>query len=140
MKKKIKNIFLKKRKKKLVCLTAYSKPVAKILDKFCDIILVGDSMANVLYGHKNTHKLSLKNIIEHSLSVRQGVKQSILVVDLPKGTYLNSKIAEKNAKLVMKKTGCDAVKIENQRWQDLEAGRRATIFDTLTVVMFLISL
>ena len=70
-------------------------------------------MANVLYGHKNTHKLSLKNIIEHSLSVRQGVKQSILVVDLPKGTYLNSKIAEKNAKLVMKKTGCDAVKIES---------------------------
>ncbi len=113
MKNKIKNIFLKKRKNKLVCLTAYSKPVAKILDKFCDIILVGDSMANVLYGHKNTHKLSLKNIIEHSLSVRQGVKQSILVVDLPKGTYLNSKIAEKNAKLVMKKTGCDAVKIES---------------------------
>ena len=98
MKNKIKDILLKKEKK--ISLTAYSKPVAKILDKFCDIILVGDSIANVLYGMKNTHKLSLKNIIEHSLSVRKGVKQSILVVDLPKGTYLNSKIAKKCKRLL----------------------------------------
>ena len=59
MKKKIKDLILKKKKTKIVCLTAYSKSVAKILDKFCDIILVGDSMANVLYGQENTHKISL---------------------------------------------------------------------------------
>ena len=55
MNKKIKKIILKKNKTKIVCLTAYSKSMARILDKFCDIVLVGDSMANVLYGLKNTH-------------------------------------------------------------------------------------
>ena len=56
---KIKKIILKKNKAKIVCLTAYSKSISKILDNFCDIILVGDSMANVLYGLKNTHKINL---------------------------------------------------------------------------------
>ena len=59
---KIKKLLLKKKKTKIVSLTAYSKNIAKILDKHVDIVLVGDSMANVLYGHKNTHKISLKNI------------------------------------------------------------------------------
>ena len=56
MNKKINKILNTKNKSKLVCLTAYSKSIAKILDKYVDIVLVGDSMANVLYGHKNTHK------------------------------------------------------------------------------------
>ena len=60
-------------------------------------------MANVLYGHKNTHKISLENIIEHTLSVKMGKKKSLLVVDMPKGTYKNIKIAEKNAKFLIKK-------------------------------------
>ena len=89
MKLKIKKILLKKNKSKIVCLTAYSKSIAKILDKYCDIILVGDSMANVLYGHKNTHKISLENIIQHTLSVKMGVKKSLLVADMPKGSYSN---------------------------------------------------
>ena len=54
---KIKKIILKKNKSKIVSLTAYSKSIAQILDKYCDIVLVGDSMANVLYGHKNTHSI-----------------------------------------------------------------------------------
>ena len=74
MKNKIKKILLKKNKKKIVCLTAYSKNIAKILDKFCDIILVGDSMANVLYGMKNTHEISLESVMQHSISVKKGVK------------------------------------------------------------------
>ncbi len=113
MNKKIKNILNKKNKKKIVSLTAYSKNIAKILDKYCDIILVGDSMANVLYGLKNTHNLSLENIIQHTQSVRKGVKKSLLVVDMPKGSYRNINIAKKNAKLIMKLTKCDAVKIES---------------------------
>ncbi len=113
MNKKINNILKKKYRSKIVCLTAYSKSIAKILDKYVDIILVGDSMANVLYGHKNTHKLTLENIIQHTLSVKMGVKKSLLVVDMPKGTYNNLKSAEKNIKLVMKKTRCDAVKLES---------------------------
>tara|TARA_B100000963_G_scaffold355809_1_gene374770 strand:+ start:5138 stop:5944 length:807 start_codon:yes stop_codon:yes gene_type:complete len=115
MNKKIKHILSKKNKTKLVCLTAYSKSIAKILDNHCDIILVGDSMANVLYGHKNTHKLSLKNIIQHSMSVKMGVKKSLLVIDMPKGTYKTEKSAFNNANLIIKKTKCDAVKIENNK-------------------------
>tara|TARA_B100000900_G_scaffold243197_1_gene206761 strand:+ start:204 stop:998 length:795 start_codon:yes stop_codon:yes gene_type:complete len=113
MNKKIKKILLKKNKFKIVSLTAYSKSFAKILDKYIDIILVGDSMANVLYGHKNTHKISLKNIIQHAQSVKMGVKKSLFVVDMPKGTYDNFKDAKKNAKQILKKTKCDAVKLES---------------------------
>jgi len=110
---KIKKILAKKNKKKIVSLTAYSKNIAQILDKHCDIILVGDSMANVLYGMKNTHKISLDTIIQHSISVRKGTKKSLLVVDMPKGSYKNPFQARKNAKLIFKKTKCDAVKIES---------------------------
>ena len=110
---KIKKIQFKKRKVKIVCLTAYSKNFAKILDKHCDIVLVGDSMANVLYGMKNTHKISLETIIQHSVSVKKGIKKSLMVVDMPKGSYKNPTQARKNAKLILKKTNCDAVKIES---------------------------
>ena len=110
---KIKKILEKKNKKKIVSLTAYSKNIAKILDKHCDITLVGDSLANVLYGMKNTHKLSLDTVIQHSISVRTATKNSLMVVDMPKGSYSNPIQAKKNAKLLKKKTKCDAVKIES---------------------------
>ena len=111
----IKKILQKKNKSKKISLTAYSKNIAKILDNYCDIILVGDSMANVLYAQKKTHRISLKKIIEHSASVRQGVKRSLLVVDMPKGTYEDARTAEKNARLVIKSTSCDAIKIESNK-------------------------
>ncbi len=111
--KKIKKIIAKKNKSKIVSLTAYSKSMAKILDNYCDIILVGDSMANVLYGLNSTHKLSLRNITEHTLSVKKGIKKSLLVVDMPKNSYKNKKQGRQNAKMVMKKTLCDAVKLES---------------------------
>ena len=104
---KINRIISKKNKSKLVCLTAYSKNIAKILDKYIDIILVGDSMANVLYGHKNTHNISLDNIIQHTQSVKKGTNKSLLVVDMPMGTYNNIKSAITNAKLIIKQTKCD---------------------------------
>ena len=113
MLKKIKKILSKKNRKKIVCLTAYSKNIAKILDKYCDIILVGDSVANVLYGMTNTHKISLNDIIKHSISVKLGINKSLLIVDMPKGTYKNVSQAKKNAKLIIKKTNCDGVKIES---------------------------
>jgi 3-methyl-2-oxobutanoate hydroxymethyltransferase len=115
MNQKIKKIILKKNKSKIISLTAYSKSIARILDKYVDIILVGDSLANVLYGHKNTHDISLDNIIQHSLSVKKGVNKSLFVVDMPKGTYKDVKSALKNAKLIMKKTRCDAVKLESNK-------------------------
>ena len=95
MNNKIKKILNKKNKSKIVSLTAYSKNIAKILDKYVDIVLVGDSVANVLYAHKNTHQISLDNIIQHSISVKQGIKKSLLVIDMPIGSYKNLKIAKK---------------------------------------------
>ena len=115
MKKKIIKILKKKNKSKIVSLTAYSKNIAAILDSHCDIVLVGDSVANVLYGHKNTHNVKLETIIEHAISVKKGIKKSLLVVDMPKGTYSNKKIALKNAKKIIKMTKCHAVKLENNK-------------------------
>ena len=113
MNEKIKKIILKKNKSKIVSLTAYSKSIAKVLDRYCDIILVGDSMANVLYGSDNTHNLTIEDIIKHTISVKKGCKKSLIIVDMPKGTYKDKKTAKKNAKLIMNLTGCDGVKIES---------------------------
>ena len=65
MKIKIKRIINKKNKSKIVCLTAYSKNIASILDKHCDIILVGDSLGSVLYNYKSTKEVTLKTMINH---------------------------------------------------------------------------
>jgi 3-methyl-2-oxobutanoate hydroxymethyltransferase len=115
MNNKIKIILNKKNKSKIVSLTAYSKSIAKILDNHCDIVLVGDSVANVLYGFNTTHKITLENIIQHTLSVKKGIKKSLLVVDMPKNSYTDVKKAEKNAKLIVKKTSCDAIKLESNK-------------------------
>ena len=112
MSKKVKKIKNKKNKSKIICLTAYSKNIASILDKYCDLILVGDSLGSVLYNYKSTKEVTLDIMINHSKSVRQGVKKSLMVVDMPYNSYRNSKEALKNAKSVMKKTKCDAVKLE----------------------------
>ena len=115
MNKKIKKIINKKKKSKIVSLTAYSKNIAKILDKYVDIILVGDSVANVLYAQNNTHKITLDNIIQHTISVKKGVKKSLLVVDMPKGTYSSIEQAHKNVKKILSKTRCDAIKLESDK-------------------------
>ena len=112
MKKKIQDIIKKKNKSKIVSLTAYSKNIASILDNFCDIILVGDSLGSVLYNYKSTREVSLKTMIDHSKSVRMGIKKSLMVVDMPYNTYRNSKEALKNAKKIISNTKCDAVKLE----------------------------
>tara|TARA_X000000368_G_C22939162_1_gene671302 strand:- start:137 stop:916 length:780 start_codon:yes stop_codon:yes gene_type:complete len=112
MNKKIKKILNKKNKSKIVCLTAYSKNIAEILDKYCDLVLVGDSLGSVLYNYKSTKEVTLEIMINHSKSVRLGVEKSLMVFDMPYNTYKNPKEALKNAKLVMKETKCDAVKVE----------------------------
>ena len=112
MNKKIKKILIKKNKYKIICLTAYSKNIASILDKHCDLVLVGDSLGSVLYNYKSTKEVSLETMINHSKSVRLGVKKSLMVVDMPYNTYRNPVEALKNAKLIMTKTKCDAIKVE----------------------------
>jgi 3-methyl-2-oxobutanoate hydroxymethyltransferase len=112
MNKKISDFIKKKNKTKLVTLTAYSKNIASVLDNYCDLILVGDSLGSVLYNYKSTREVTLNTMIEHSKSVRMGIKKSLMIVDMPHNTYRNPKEALKNAKLIVKKTKCDGVKLE----------------------------
>jgi len=109
---KIKKILNKKNKSKIVCLTAYSKNVAVILDNHCDIVLVGDSLGSVLYNFKTAKSVSLEAMIQHSKSVRLGVKKALMVVDMPYNTYRTPKEALKNARQIISKTKCDAIKLE----------------------------
>ena len=110
--KKFLKIKLSKNKSKIICLTAYSKNIASIIDKYCDLVLVGDSLGSVLYNFSSTKKVTLDMMIEHSKSVRMGVKKSLMVVDMPHNTYRNLNEALKNAKKIISKTKCDAVKLE----------------------------
>ncbi len=112
MNKKISDFIKKKNKTKLVTLTAYSKNIASVLDNYCDLILVGDSLGSVLYNYKSTREVTLNTMIEHSKSVRMGIKKSLMIVDMPHNSYRNPKEGLKNARLIMKKTKCDGVKLE----------------------------
>ena len=109
---KIKNIISKKNKLKIISLTAYSKNIAQIVDKFVDITLVGDSVASVLYNYNTTRKISLDTMIEHAKSVRMGVNKSLMVFDMPYNTYKTKRIALENARKVIKKTKTEAIKLE----------------------------
>ena len=82
-------ILKKKNKSKIVCLTAYSKNIAEEVDKYTDLVLVGDSLGSVLYNFDTTRKVNLSMMIEHSKSVRKGVKKSLMIVDMPFNTYKN---------------------------------------------------
>ena len=112
MNNKIRKIINKKNKSKIVCLTAYSKNIAEILDNHADIVLVGDSLGSVLYNYSTTRKVNLKMMLEHTKSVRMGVKKSLLIIDLPYNTYRNKSEALKNSKKAIKETKCDGVKVE----------------------------
>jgi len=105
-------ILKKKHKSKIVCLTAYSKNIAEEIDSYTDLILVGDSLGSVLYNFDTTRKVNLTMMIEHSKSVRKGVKKSLMIVDMPFNTYKNKSQALKNCKKVIKETKCDGIKLE----------------------------
>jgi 3-methyl-2-oxobutanoate hydroxymethyltransferase len=109
---KIKKIINKKNKTPITCLTAYTKNIAEIVNKYCDIILVGDSLGMVLYGMKSTREVKLNTMILHAKTVKKYASKSLVVVDMPHKTYINKFIAYKNVKKVMKYTKCDAIKLE----------------------------
>jgi 3-methyl-2-oxobutanoate hydroxymethyltransferase len=108
----IKKIQKKKNKTPIICLTAYSKAIAQIADKYCDIILVGDSLGMVLYGMKTTRNIKIETMILHAKAVKNHSKRSLVVFDMPYKTYTNKLVAYKNAKKVMQLTKCDAIKLE----------------------------
>ena len=105
---------MKQRGEKIAMLTSYDYSMAQIVDAAgIDIILVGDSAANVMAGFETTLPITLDMMIYHARSVVRGVKRALVVVDMPFGTYQgNSKIALDSAIRIMKETGADAVKLE----------------------------
>ncbi len=98
----------------LVCLTAYDAPMARMLDPFVDVILVGDSVGMVVHGLESTVGVTLDMMIMHGQAVMRGSEAAFVVVDMPFGTYeTNPDQAFLNAARVMKETGCQAIKIES---------------------------
>lgn len=99
---------------KIVCLTAYTTPVAALLDPHVDLLLVGDSVGMVLHGLPNTIGVTLEMMILHGKAVMRGASHAVVVVDLPFGTYEQSpEMAHNSAVRLMCETGCQAVKVES---------------------------
>lgn len=97
----------------VVCLTAYTTPMAQLLDPHVDLMLVGDSLGMVLYGMENTLAVSLDMMIAHGGAVTRGAKRACVVVDLPFGSYQESPgAAFRSAARVLAETGAAAVKLE----------------------------
>lgn len=105
---------MKARGEKIAMLTAYDYSMARILDEAgTDILLVGDSASNVMAGHETTLPITLDQMIYHAASVVRAVKRSLVVVDLPFGSYQgNSTVALKSTIRIMKEAGAHAVKLE----------------------------
>ncbi|RWM05849.1 MAG: 3-methyl-2-oxobutanoate hydroxymethyltransferase [Mesorhizobium sp.] len=97
----------------IVCLTAYTYPVARMLDPHVDLLLVGDSVAMVLHGHATTLGASLEMMIAHGQAVMRGSTKACVVVDMPAGSYEASAAdAVASARRIVNETGCQAVKLE----------------------------
>jgi 3-methyl-2-oxobutanoate hydroxymethyltransferase len=97
----------------IVVLTAYTARMAQLLDPHCDMLLVGDSLGQVIYGLPSTVPVSLDMMINHGAAVVRGSFRSVVVVDMPFGSYEESpEAAFRAAAQVMKGTGCAAVKLE----------------------------
>ena len=106
----------------IVCLTAYTAPVAEILDEHCDLLLVGDSVGMVVHGLPNTVGVTLEMMIMHGQAVMRTARRAMVVVDMPFGSYEGSpEIAYANAARMMKETGAQAIKVESG----------ATVVDTI---------
>lgn len=98
---------------RLVCLTAYDTPMARRVDAHCDLVLVGDSLAMVVYGLETTRGVTLDTMIAHGQAVMRGSERACVVVDLPQGTYEDStEQAVASARRVVAETGCQAIKLE----------------------------
>jgi len=103
----------KKNKEKIVALTAYDFPFARILDEAgIDIVLVGDSLGMVLLGYESTLPVTMREMLHHTRAASKAVKKALLVADMPFGSYDTADRALRNAKRFLKEGGADAVKLE----------------------------
>jgi 3-methyl-2-oxobutanoate hydroxymethyltransferase len=107
------DITSRKGKTPIVVLTAYTAPIAEILDEHCDILLVGDSLGMVVHGMPNTVGVTMDMMIMHAQAVMRGSRKAMVVVDMPFGSYEASlETAYQNAARILKETGAQAVKVE----------------------------
>jgi 3-methyl-2-oxobutanoate hydroxymethyltransferase len=117
----------------IVCLTAYTAPMARLLDPHVDILLVGDSVGMVLYGFDNTLPVTLDMMINHGAAVVRSSSRALVVVDMPYGSYEQSPDqALKNAQRIMLETKCGAVKLEGGR--EMEATIRRLVQNHIPVM------
>ena len=102
---------------KLVCLTAYDYPTARIVDEAgVDMILVGDSIGNVIHGYGNTIPVSMDEIVSACIAVKRGTERAMVIADMPYGSYhVNEDTSVQNALRLMKYGGAEAVKLEGGR-------------------------
>jgi 3-methyl-2-oxobutanoate hydroxymethyltransferase len=104
----------RKGREPIVALTAYTAPMAELLDEVCDLILVGDSVGMVLHGLPNTVGVTLEMMILHGQAVMRGSRKALVAVDMPFGTYEASpEVAYGNAARILKETGAGAIKLES---------------------------
>ncbi|ABC24115.1 3-methyl-2-oxobutanoate hydroxymethyltransferase [Rhodospirillum rubrum] len=100
----------------VVCLTAYTAPMARLLDPHVDLLLVGDSLGMVIYGLPTTHGVTVEMMIAHGQAVVRGSSHALVVVDMPFGSYQESPAqAFRNAARILSETGAAAVKLEGGR-------------------------
>lgn len=104
----------KKRRQRITMLTAYDYPFGSLVDKAgIDIVLVGDSLANVVLGLEFTREIGMTEMIHHAKAVNRAVKRALLIGDMPYGSYQsNEELAVRNARRFVTEAGCQAVKLE----------------------------
>lgn len=106
-------IAMKQRGEKIAMLTAYDYTTARTLDEAgIDVILVGDSAANVMAGYETTVPMTVDEMIVYAASVVRGTSHALVICDMPFGSYTNPSQGVENAVKIMQRTGCDAVKLE----------------------------
>lgn len=108
---------MKKNGEKIVCLTAYDALISRVLDESgIDLILVGDSLGNIVQGHETTLPVTLDDTIYHTKAVVNGAVRALVVADMPFMSYqVSAEEAFRNAGRILKETGCQAVKLEGGR-------------------------
>lgn len=112
----VRDIAARKGGEPLVCLTAYTAPIARLLDERVDLLLVGDSLGMVVYGFETTVPVSLRMMADHGAAVVRATRRAFVVVDLPFGSYQSSpQAAFEAAAELLKVTGAQAVKLEGGR-------------------------
>lgn len=119
---------MKDKGQKIVCLTAYDALIAQILDEAnIDVILVGDSLGNIVQGHDTTLPVTLEDVIYHTRAVIKGTMRPLIVADMPFMSYqVSPDLAFTNAGRLLKETGCEAVKLEGATPIVLSAIQRIT--------------